>query len=651
MLVAFRSLVVALLLALPAAAQTLGTRTLEQARERDARVSFSAESARRARAVLERPPLSVLERSIAALAVGTSRSSADLARLELLASEGPEVERRAALYALGELGAVGLPALERLERREPGKLGDALVVALLVAEQRGADEAPTLLATLAGKDDASAIWARAAVAVRAGEAPGSLAAALQLHYELRWRAAQTYGFVDGERWHKVRLRELARIPEFNARVIYGASEDLFAPALKAHLIETLAKGEPPGALELGARVLGRELGAALKGGEWHPAGPDSWARILGELELTRGERGARELVEYAYRKVPELETKAGILLLRAGGDLPWKWIADRLASGTPDERAALFFAVGERGQRELVPDLAALLEARPELGFGPGLVALVRLGHEPALEAASDLVEGVASARRDELVRGLLPALHDKRAKKLALEASERTDLAPELSVDLAIALAAAGERAARVRLRAELADAPAGARRLAAIRALSVSAEPGDIEVLARLFPLEDELETNVALALALLRAKHPASRPVLQAALWQGDWTVSLLAGGLVVAAGGAAGLSDELDGAPPEATEGDLRRVGFALGEWGGQPALDELLRRRPESDPAVQGALLGLLSARSLAPTKSEGKPAGKSAPKGKPGTKPASSPAPGSPQKSGRSAKKLPKRGR
>ncbi|MEQ1895264.1 MAG: hypothetical protein ABL998_22220, partial [Planctomycetota bacterium] len=603
-----RSLAVALLLALPAAAQALGTRALEEARARDARVSFSAESARRARAVLENPPLVALERSLAALAVGTARSSADLARLELLASEGPEGERRAALYALGELGAVGLQALERRERREPGMLADALVAALRVAEQRGATEAPALLETLARKDDTTAIWAHAALAVRAGEAPGALGAALQLHYELRWRAAQTYGFVDGERWNKVRLRELARLPEFNARVIFGASEALFTPALKAHLIETLAKGEPPGALELGVRVLGRELGAALKGGEWQPAGPESWARILVELERTRGERGARELVEYAYLKVPELETEAGTLLLRAGGDLPWKWIADRLASGTPEERAALFFAVGERGQRELVSDLAALLESRPELGFGPGLVALVRLGHEPALEAASDLVEGLASARRDELVRALLPALHDKRVKKLALEAYERTDQEPGLAVDLAIALAAAGERAARVRLRAELPEAPPGARRLAAVRALSVAAEPADIDALARLFPLEDEFDTNIALALALLRARHPSSRPVLQAALWQGEWTVSLLAGGLVVAAAGAAGLSDELDSAPADVDEGDLRRVGFALGEWGGQPALDELLRRRPESDPAVQGALLGLLSARSLAPTK-------------------------------------------
>jgi hypothetical protein len=650
-LVALRSLVVAALFALPALAQTLGTRTLEQARTRDARVSFSAESARRARAVLEKPPLVVLERSIAALAVGTARSSADLARLELLASEGPEAERRAALYALGELGALGLTALERLERREPGKLSDALAVALLVAEQRGASEAPLLLERLAEKNDTTSIWARAALAARAGETPGALAAALQLHYELRWRAAQSYGFVDGERWHKVRLRELAAVPEFNARVVYGASEALFAPALKAHLIETLAQGEPPGALELGVRVLGRELGAALEGGEWQPAGPESWGRILGELERTRSERGARGLVEYAYLKVPEFETAAGTLFLRSGGDLPWKWIADRLASGTNEERAALFFAVGERGQRELVPDLAGLLEARPELGFGPGLVALVRLGHEPAIEAAAELVAGGTSARRDELVRALLSALHDKRARKLALEASERTDLAPDLAIDLTIALATAGERNARLRLREELPGAPAGTRRLAAVRALSVAAEPPDIEVLARLFPLEDEFETNVALALALLRAKHPASRPVLQAALWQGDWTVSLLAGGLVVAGSGAAGLSDELDAAPAEVAEGDLRRVGFALGEWGGQPALDELLRRRPESDPAVQGALLGLLSARSLAPARGDDQPAGKPAPKQKKSAKNAASPAPGDKKKSSAPAKKLPKRGR
>jgi hypothetical protein len=308
------------------------------------------------------------------------------------------------------------------------------------------------------------------------------------------------------------------------------------------------------------------------------------------------------------------------------------------------------FALGERGQREFVPDLAALLEARAEPGlFGPGLVALVRLGHEPALEAASDLVEAPASARRDELVRALSAALHDKRAKKLALAAAEAEDLPPELAIDLAIALAESGERSARLRLRSELVEAPGGARRLAAVRALAHAAEPADIEVLARMFPLEGDLETNVALALALLRARHPSSRPVLQSALWQGDWTVSLLAGGLIVSASGAAGLSDELDAAPPGVAESDLRRVGFALGEWGGQSALDELRRRRPESDPAVQGAMLGLFSARALVPAKAAAKPGAKTPAPGKKAPKQAASPGPKAGAK--KAAGKLPKRGR
>lgn len=382
MLVLLRFLVLCAL-TWPATAQALGTRTLEEARVRDARVSFSAESSRRARAVFERPPAAGLERSVAALALGTSRSSADVARLEALASEGPESERRAAFYALGELGTPGLVALERLNRRDPATLADAQVVALLVAERAGVREAVGLLEALAAAASPTAIWARAALDFRSTGTAGSLTAALQLHYELRWRAAQAYGFVDGDRWQKVRLKELSAEPDFHARVIFGASETLFAPVLEAHLIESLAKGETPGALELGARILPRQLGAALAAGEWQPATADSWRRLLGELERTRSERAAKDLVEHAYLKVPELETSAGILYFRAGGELPWKWVADRLASGTPEERGALMFALGERGQREFVPDLAALLEARAEPGlFGPGLVALVRLGQD-----------------------------------------------------------------------------------------------------------------------------------------------------------------------------------------------------------------------------------------------------------------------------
>jgi hypothetical protein len=62
------------------------------------------------------------------------------------------------------------------------------------------------------------------------------------------------------------------------------------------------------------------------------------------------------------------------------------------------------------------------------------------------------------------------------------------------------------------------------------------------------------------------------------------------------------GLEALIDELDTAPRTAGDRDLRRVGFAIGEWGGLSAVEKLARERRETDPGLQGALLGALAAR-------------------------------------------------
>jgi hypothetical protein len=95
------------------------------------------------------------------------------------------------------------------------------------------------------------------------------------------------------------------------------------------------------------------------------------------------------------------------------------------------------------------------------------------------------------------------------------------------------------------------------------------------------------------------LLGQRHPATNGLLTAALWGSDWNRSVLAGGLIVAFGGPRGLLDEIEGAPRTAGERDLRRAGFALGEWGGLSAVEPLARVRTEGDPVLQGALLGAL----------------------------------------------------
>jgi hypothetical protein len=132
---------------------------------------------------------------------------------------------------------------------------------------------------------------------------------------------------------------------------------------------------------------------------------------------------------------------------------------------------------------------------------------------------------------------------------------------------------------------------------------ALGRGAGLADIELLRELFPLGDEPEVDVELALALIAAREAAVLPLLRAAVWSEPWNRSVLAGALVLHHGGIEALRAEVARPPAGINDRDLRRVGFALGEWGGAVEVDRLAGRVSAADPALQGALLGALSTRS------------------------------------------------
>jgi len=579
---------------------------------RDARVRFTAQSAGRARALLDAGALDAADRSQGLYALGAGRSGADLPRIETAAAEGELGERKAALFALGELGREGWPGLERALERDLADLEYASAVALVVSDRRGVPQAEGRLEALALGDGVAAEAARAARALSEPDhdaaATGALGQALALYYELRWRAAQRFGLVDEKRWQTTLLEGLLADDQFLDRVILAAAQELEGHALRTHMVELLLGEERVGVLRAAAVLLPDDLARAYEAGEWKPSSPELWRAMLEEIDQAHAEKRAKKLVEVAFRDVPEVASLAGLLLLRAGGDLPWRWVADQLEDGTPEFRARLVEACGDRGDDRRLPDLADLLEKRPDLGLsGPGVVALARLGHAPARAALDEFVKGPASPERTGVLLALARVQHDRRMRRPALDALRRTDLEPEVSLALELGLAGAGEVASRERLRAALPAAFAAPtrdpRRVAVVRALGAKPEPSDLVLLRGLFPVEGDLDVNVELALVLIRQKDPAAFAVLRAALWSGSWNRSVLAGGVFLRAAGMEALVDEIESPPREADERDLRRVGFALGEWGGLGAVEALSRGRPEPDPALQGAVLGALSTRT------------------------------------------------
>ena len=135
--------------------------------------------------------------------------------------------------------------------------------------------------------------------------------------------------------------------------------------------------------------------------------------------------------------------------------------------------------------------------------------------------------------------------------------------------------------------------------------RALGARGRPEDLVFLHEAFPSEESAAFNRAAAHELLRRQDPAALPVLRAAIWRGPWDRSVLACALLLEQGDFPALRDELERAPATATEADLRRVGFALGRWGGMAEVDALARgrRAAGTDPVLQGAVLGALAART------------------------------------------------
>jgi hypothetical protein len=172
-----------------------------------------------------------------------------------------------------------------------------------------------------------------------------------------------------------------------------------------------------------------------------------------------------------------------------------------------------------------------------------------------------------------------------------------------EVRESVELALAREGRIGDREVLRSWLQEGRPRPLRSAAIRALGRRLEEQDLELFRTMFPLEEELDLNVELAVVLVRNRDPQALQMLRRILWQGDWNESVLAGGLLMRGGGVHSLLVELDSPPAGSDARDLRRVGFALGQWGGIEAVEILARRRAEDDPGMQGAYLGVLSTRT------------------------------------------------
>ncbi len=351
----------------------------------------------------------------------------------------------------------------------------------------------------------------------------------------------------------------------------------------------------------------RELALLVQNELWTPANRGEWELVFEELVDAHLEAYVPELFECALA-LPELRFHALELLARSGAEDFGTQLPADLEPLPVSDRVWVCRALGESGHTTWIKRLSSLGEGAEPAVRAAALVAALRLDSRKAEVTITDALSDAQNPLRPALLVELA-ANTQSTAVELLLEA-EFAKAEGETRARLALALARSGQREARQACRelllADPPPAPERGREL--VRALRAHLSSEDLEVLHALFPRENtsaNLPLNIELALALTELGDASMQPLLHAALWKGTTEVSLLAGALLVQSSGVHALRDEAANPPADARSADLRRVGFALGSWGGFPEVEALaqLLRYNSGAPALQGALLGFLSTRT------------------------------------------------
>ncbi|MCE9594467.1 MAG: hypothetical protein K8S98_09755 [Planctomycetes bacterium] len=567
--------------------------------ERDKRVSYTSRTAGAALAALGDQELSGSQRATAFFALGSARTETERARLESWALEGTTVERQGAVLALGELGGRDTNLLERLAGSKDAELSPYAVLALLRSRsEAGAKFVEELASQTDSPIGASAAALRAFVADAATASSHPVA---QRWLELRWESARRYGLIDGQTWSTKILEGLLADPRFLDGVVYGAASQMKDSVVRDHFLELVLDAPPTECLRGAVDVLPTELDRLVATGLWTPADEVEWTALLNEIDEGRLESLTPNILRQA-RVVASLRTYASLLLVRGGHQEGAPLLELEINSDDPIARMRIADVWGGTGNKTLIPRLLTMLNDVDAQVRNASLVAQLRLGYGPAREKIRERLAQAKDAEHDILFHALCRNARDSEAKALLVDRFGSLSKGDQILA--ATYLSLGGRTSERGVLRDILnATPPTGEIGARIVRSIGVTPTAEDATILRGLFPREGELEINIALVLGLIEANDPAAVPVLRAALWSEPWGRSLLAAGVWVQMDGVDALMSELQRPPVAATARDLRRVGFAIGEWGGIEAAEELARRGGAADPAVQGALLAALGGRT------------------------------------------------
>ncbi|MEZ6017206.1 MAG: hypothetical protein R3F49_18965 [Planctomycetota bacterium] len=589
-------------------AQREGSRAFDPA-ARDRRTGFDAASAQAARIELQATALGEPRRAIALVTLGASGAISERATLIAAASEGPIEDRVAALLALGELGqgiGEGLPLLERLATAEVGQIQSACLVALARCNE---PQARSSLARFASADGVVAVQAREAMAHAIDPLSTTPPALWRQLYELRWEAARRFGTVDGRPWKRVRTDELAGNKEFLEALVYNCAPDLRHGTARDQMLEVLMQpGRSVARIEAAVQLIPLELERLIESGVWRPSNRAEWVRLVDTIVVREDWRRFPGSLGIAA-VTPEVRPIVAAFLHRAGGPYE-EALNDAFESDDPRDRANAAYAVGAAGLSDYATVLRDLARDPEPWVQASAFISRVRLG-EAAAQREVEAVFNTPAERRTPRLSGYLFEMFERASPDInVIDLLDR--IAPTLDesdrLEAEAILVLSGRRSSAPHLREALPSLdPNTPEAFRIIRALGKQPDADDLEALATAFPFDGSTIANLLCASALVRNRHRAVDPLLSAAVWGLDGNLSILAAGIVYETRGAQVLRQWIVRPPAEAREEDVRRLGFALGDWGG-PREYEALRAElgtasGAEEPALQGAYIGMLGGRT------------------------------------------------
>jgi HEAT repeat protein len=574
--------------------------------ERDRRISFTARTEHDARKRLLEPDLADSERATVLMALGCARPEAlrEVSSLSAVAEAGKGVLREAAILAMGELGVGVVAKLESLLEDPNADARAAAMLALLRSGRKSARSRVDAIAEGSGPDADLARDLLVGVLAPEASQPSEVGKTL---FNLRWAAAQRFGLVDGITWQQRSLDQLLARRAFLDGVVLHASATRLELGVADHLMAALIHHQSFASLRAVTRSMPEDLARAIASGLVVPEGPAAWIVILNEIENAGLEARSLELLQLSLAE-PGISVRTTNLLVRAGLADAVMGLEDGWNDMTPTDRMRALDAWARLGRVSMLGLLerfegdsssqvrASLQITRARLGDILALDALKDVLLDPEHHAFGAYFKAALRTPGEAPIKGLL------RRVLPDLEGEDRLSAATGLGLE--------GDREAREVLATELrkrapGDWPEGARGVRAVQALRGEAAGLYLDLFVKHFPVEGNIDLNVELALAMLDAKASDALPWLRTAVWNGPFDRSVLASLLVTRVLSIHGLRDELLHPPLNAGEGDFRRVGYALGEWGGLEEVQWLKVQRGllTNQPVLQGAVLGAFGKRT------------------------------------------------